>query len=203
MRKLVLKTALVTLGVLLVLAVAVFGVLSLCAPALVCDFTASLGMETVSADYAYQEYQRSGSLSYLARSVELCAGRDDENACRRFDLLYAADGFEEMCASRDVTQDSPVRLGSYHDYICGVGACVKYRLAQTQAEYDEALSLALEETDIEFPVANPLYRLSVEAASAGDEAFCASLLAVYEDADFTHNTDYLTIVNILREVASE
>ena len=67
MRKLVLKTALLTLGVLLVLAVAVFGVLSLCAPALVCDFTASLGMETVSADYAYQEYQRSGSLSYLAR----------------------------------------------------------------------------------------------------------------------------------------
>ena len=104
---------------------------------------------------------------------------------------------------REVLAISPVRLGSYHDYICGVGACVKYRLAQTQAEYDEALSLALEETDIQFPVANPLYRLSVEAASAGDEAFCASLLAVYEDADFTHNTDYLTIVNILREVASE
>ena len=80
MRKLVLKTALITLGVVLVLAVAAFGVISLCAPAVMCDFTLSLGMESVSADYAYQEYQRSGDLAYLARSVELAAGRNDAKA---------------------------------------------------------------------------------------------------------------------------
>lgn len=204
MRKLVLKTALITLGVVLVLAVAAFGVISLCAPAVMCDFTLSLGMESVSADYAYQEYQRSGDLAYLARSVELAAGRNDAKAEERFDLLYAAEGFDEMCAARDAQQtSSDIRLGSYHDYLCGVGACVKYRLADTQEEYEEALALALAETDASFPVANPLYMLSVEAASADDAAFCASLLEALQDASFTQNTGYTNIETILKEVASE
>ena len=204
MRKLVLKTALLTLGVLLVLAVAVFGVLSLCAPALMCDFTASLGLETVSGDYAYQEYQHSGNIAYLARSFELSARGDDVNAERRFDLLYGSEDFDEMCAARDgQTASADVQLGSYHDYLCGMGACVKYRLAQTQEEYNEALALAVSETDEAFPVANPLYMLSVEAASADDAAFCAALLSAFEDAEFTQNGNYVNIVNILREVASE
>ena len=164
----------------------------------------SLGMESVSADYAYQEYQRSDDLAYLARSVELAAGRNDAKAEERFDLLYAAEGFDEMCAARDAQQtSSDIRLGSYHDYLCGVGACVKYRLADTQEEYEEALALALAETDTSFPVANPLYMLSVEAASADDAAFCASLLAVLESASFTQNTGYTNIETILKEVASE
>lgn len=204
MRKLVLKTALITLGVVLVLAVAAFGVISLCAPAVMCDFTLSLGMESVSADYAYQEYQRSDDLAYLARSVELAAGRNDAKAEERFDLLYAAEGFDEMCAARDAQQtSSDIRLGSYHDYLCGVGACVKYRLAETQEEYEEALALALAETDTSFPVANPLYMLSVEAASADDAAFCASLLEALQGASFTQNTGYTNIETILKEVASE
>ncbi len=207
MRKLVLKTALITLGVVLVLAVAAFGVISLCAPAVMCDFTLSLGMESVSADYAYQEYQRSDDLAYLARSVELAAGRNDAKAEERFDLLYAAEGFDEMCAARDAQQtSSDIRLGSYHDYLCGVGACVKYRLADTQEGYEEALALALAETDTSFPVANPLYMLSVEAASADDAAFCAKLLAALKGGSFTNtdnNKSYEVIETILKEVASE
>ena len=204
MRKLVLKTALITLGVVLVLAVAAFGVISLCAPAVMCDFTLSLGMERVSADYAYPEYQRSDARACLARSVELAAGRNDAKAEERFDLLYAAEGFDEMCAARDAQQtSSDIRLGSYHDYLCGVGACVKYRLADTQEEYEEALALALAETDTSFPVANPLYMLSVEAASADDAAFCASLLEALQGASFTQNTGYTNIETILKEVASE
>ena len=109
-----------------------------------------------------------------------------------------------MCAARDgQTASADVQLGRYHDYLCGLGACVKYRLAQTQEEYNEALALAVSETDEAFPVANPLYMLSVEAASADDDAFCAALLSAFEDADFTQNGNYVNIVNILREVASE
>lgn len=204
MRKLVLKTALITLGVVLVLAVAAFGVISLCAPAVMCDFTLSLGMESVSADYAYQEYQRSDDLAYLARSVELAAGRNDAKAEERFDLLYAAEGFDEMCAARDAQQtSSDIRLGSYHDYLCGVGACVKYRLADTQEEKEAALLLAAAETDAAFPASNPLYRLALEAAAKEDAAFSQRLLSALSDASYAHNSHYTKIENILQEVASE
>ena len=68
MRKIILKTALITLGVVIVLAVAAFGIASLCVPAAMSDLTYSLGMEAISSDYAFQEYERSGSLAYLSRS---------------------------------------------------------------------------------------------------------------------------------------
>ena len=63
MRKIVLKTALVTLGVVIVLAVAAFGIASLCIPATMSELTYSLGMDLISSDYAYQEYERSGGLA--------------------------------------------------------------------------------------------------------------------------------------------
>ena len=140
MRKIVLKTALVTLGVVIVLAVAAFGIASLCIPATMSELTYSLGMDLISSDYAYQEYERSGDLAYLSRSFELAAANGrDQKAEKRFDELYAADGFDEMCAQRDA-QTPPVVVGgeeitySYRDYVCGLGACVKYRLADSDEE---------------------------------------------------------------------
>ena len=136
MRKIILKTAFITLGVVIVLAVAAFGVASLCVPAAMSDLAYSLGMEAISSDYAYQEYERSGDLAYLARSFELAAthGRD-EQAEERFDILYASDGFADLCAQRDAQIPPVVVEGeqitySYRDYVCGLEACVMYRLAR-------------------------------------------------------------------------
>ena len=204
MRKLVFKTMLVTLGVVIVVAIALLGVLSMCAPAAMCDFTYSLGMGSISAGYAYQEYQRSGDLNSLARSVELLAGTDDEKTVERFDLLYQAEGFEEMCALRDEQNVATVKLlGSYRDFILGVGVRAKYRLADTQEEKTEILRFALAQTEREFPVANPLYALSVEAALHEDEEFCARILESFESVAFEQNAGYTKIVTILKEVVSE
>lgn len=73
MKKLILKTAFITLGVTIVLAFAVFGIVSLVAPAQMMELTLSLGLERIGADYAYQEYERSGDTVYLARAFEICA----------------------------------------------------------------------------------------------------------------------------------
>lgn len=200
------KTALITLGVVLVMAVALFGVVSLCAPALMSDFTYSLGLDAVSADYALQEYCSSGDLVYLARAFERTCGRDDAQAEECFDLLYADEGFEGLCAARERELPASALPAGYRGYIAGLGACVKYRLADTQEEYEEALALALAETNTSFPVANPLYMLSVEAASADDAAFCAKLLAALKGGSFMNtdnNKSYEVIETILQEVASE
>ncbi len=209
MRKLVLKTAFITLGVVIVLAVAAFGIASLCVPSVMSDLTYSLGMETMSADYAYQEYERSGSLAYLARSFELAAThRRDESADARFDQLYANDGFEALCEERDAQTPPVVVAGvevtySYRDYVCGLGACVKYRLASSQEEYADALALALDETEQSFPAGNPVYMLATEAAGEADGSFCSLLLQELEGGAFEHNERYENLINILEVIADE
>ncbi len=197
------KTALITLGVVLVMAVALFGVVSLCAPALMSDFTYSLGLDAVSADYALQEYRSSGDLVYLSRAFERTCGRDDAQAEECFDLLYADEGFEELCAARERELPASALPAGYRGYIAGLGACVKYRLADTQEEKEAALLLAAAETDAAFPASNPLYRLALEAAAKEDAAFSQRLLSALSDASYAHNTHYTKIVNILQEVASE
>ena len=209
MRKIVLKTALVTLGVVIVLAVAAFGIASLCIPATMSELTYSLGMDLISSDYAYQEYERSGDLAYLSRSFELAAANGrDQKAEKRFDELYAADGFDEMCAQRDA-QTPPVVVGeeeirySYRDYVCGLGACVKYRLANDEQTRAEAIALSVENTSKEFRSGNPVYLLATEAAGRADSVFCAQLLIAIEQADFEQNNLFTDLVNILEVIADE
>lgn len=209
MRKIVLKTALVTLGVVIVLAVAAFGIASLCIPATMSELTYSLGMDLISSDYAYQEYERSGDLAYLSRAFEIAAtnGRD-QKAEKRFDELYAADGFDEMCAQRDA-QTPPVVVGgeeilySYRDYVCGLGACVKYRLATDEQTRAEAIALAVDNTTQAFRSGNPVYLLATEAAGRADSVFCSQLLVAMQQADFEQNSLFTDLVNILEVIADE
>ena len=208
MKKLILKTALITLGVVIVLAVAAFGVASLCAPAAMSDFTYSLGMNVISGDYAYQEYERSGDLSYLARSFEIAAttGRD-EKAQQRFDALYSADGFDEMCERRNeqtAQVDGLPDVGyDYRNYICGLGACVRYRLAGSDEARQQAISLALAETAQGFPSGNPVAALASEALKAKDAAFCRTLLAAVRAGSFEQNSLYEYVTVQLEEAVNE
>ena len=209
MRKIILKTAFITLGVVIVLAVAAFGVASLCVPAAMSDLAYSLGMEAISSDYAYQEYERSGDLAYLARSFELAAthGRD-EQAEERFDILYASDGFADLCAQRDAQIPPVVVEGeqitySYRGYVCGLEACVMYRLAEDAQSRTAALDFALSETDASFPSGNPVYVLATEAAGNADRAFCIEILQALEEGDFAQDGCYQTLVNILEVFVDE
>lgn len=206
MKKLIIKTAFITLGVTLILAIAAFGIVSLCAPAVMMDLTASLGMTDISGDYAYQEYERSREISYLARSFEIAAEREDDvKAQQRFGQLYKHEAFSEYCVSRD-EQALPdgIPALSYRGYVCGLAACVEYRLARTDEARDETIAFAVSETDASFPMGNPVIALAVTAAEAEDAAFCGMLLETLERESFdAENTDYQNIVKILEVAANE
>ena len=73
MRKIVFKTIFITLGIVLILAISAFGILSFAAPKAMMNFSASLGLDAISGDYAYQEYRRSGDIDYLAYAFEVAA----------------------------------------------------------------------------------------------------------------------------------
>lgn len=210
MKKLVLKTAIITFVVTAVLAIAAFGVTSFLAPSVMMRFTASLGLESVSGDYAYQEYERSGDLSYLARSFLIAADRDsDKKANERFTVLYGEEGserreaFSAYCAEYTVDDSSlpeSARGLEYRMYLCGRAAVVRYRLADGAEAEGAVCDFAVSETDKAFSAGNPVVALALSAASAEDGEFCALLLERIDAAGFDHSGVYNDIVTILEDV---
>lgn len=203
MKKLILKTALITFGAALVLAVSVFGIVSLCAPAAMMRLCGSMGLNGLSGDYAYQEYERSGDLDCLARSFLICVEEgDDGKANARFDLLYADEGFANYCENT-FAPSGDIPAYSYRDYLCSSAARVKYRLAGSDEAKQAALDFAKNETGKDFPAGNPLLLLSVEAAQKKDKPFCEKLKAEIEGGGYAENADRSSIVKILEETIHE
>ena len=221
MRKIVFKTIFITLGVVLILAISAFGILSFAAPKAMMSFTSSLGLDAISGDYAYQEYRRSGDIEYLARAFEIAAfeGRSDA-AAERFEELYENEGFSDYCKAQDgVELGEDIPENNYRSYACSLGASALYAVAETDDEKLEVYTFALSETSGEFEENNPLCSLSSAAAGAGDAAFCKTILdnmqkeqkfnalraqASLEDDQYTEGYElYLKTIELLEEAVNE
>jgi len=209
MKKTILKTALITLGVTMILVIAAFGIMSFCAPKAMMKFTASLGMESISGDYAYQEYERSGDMDCLARSFVIAAeNKDNRAANERFGQFYGQEGserrseFETFCAEYKV---EPVQGGvsvSYRNYILGLASCVKYRLAKTADARTEACDFALSQT-AEFTADSPAVALALETVSEKDKEFAELYLGKIREKKFEQNKTYTDIVKFLEATINE
>ena len=222
MRKIVFKTIFITLGIVLILAISAFGILSFAAPKAMMSFSASLGLDAISGDYAYQEYRRSGDIDYLAYAFEVAAveGRPAA-AAERFEEFYENEGFASYCTEQDgqeLGEDIP-KL-NYRSYACGLGACALYAVAETDEEKLEVYTFALSETSEEFEPSNPVVSLALATSEADDAEFCGIILdnlenedkfnelrkqATLEDA--SQRTEgyvlYLEIIDLLEEAANE
>ena len=209
MKKTILRTALITLAISLVLIVAVFGFVSFCFPYVMMDFTASLGMKNLSGDYAYQEYERSGDMDCLARSFVIAAEQEnDRTAENRFVILYGEEGseerskFDEYCASYEVDSSTAGNVDvSMRSYILGLASRVKYRLAKTSEEKrQDVISFAIGATERSFPQGNPVVYLAIEAVDKADGAFCELLRTALDGAGFEENSDFTAVVKLLEGV---
>ena len=197
MKKVILKTALITLGVALVLAISVFGIVSLCAPYAMMKFTASMGLDSVSGDYAFQEYERSGNIECLVRSFLIAAEHKKySRAEERFEKMQEeGEKVETYLAESSVPTGEGIPQYSFRDYTMGRAACVKYALGR-----DDAISFAVAETALNFPEGNPVVALTAAAASAEDKETCAALLAAMREKNFEATAYYNQIVTILEGV---
>ena len=212
MKKTILRTALITLGISLVMAIAVFGIVSFCFPYVMMDFTASIGMKNLSGDYAYQEYERSGDINCLARSFIIAAEEErDRTAEDRFVILYGEDGsearekFNEYCALQEVDYSEVGSVeGSMRSYILGLASRVKYRLAKTaEGKRQDVCDFAIRETEQSFPQGNPVVYLAIEAITNQDGEFCLLLRTQLDGAGFEENEDFHNIVKLLEGVYHE
>ena len=203
-KKFVFKIIFLTIAVVLILALSAFGVASLLAPAFMMDLSASVGLKSISGDYAFQEFERSGNVEYLARAFIISADmQHDRTANERFTILYELDEFDEFCASQDASVEVVEGLEgcTYRGYICGLAACVRYRLAVTEEDVSAVVAFAAQETAPEFPLENPLILLTMEGARSDDAALCELILAELTGGGYdAESADYANVVGILEDV---
>lgn len=199
MKKLILKTAAVTLFAALLTGTLVLLILSFAAPAFMMDFTASLGMESASGNFAYEEYQRSGDLGCLARSFLIAQKHgDDKTALVRWDALYGEAGFSAYCEENEPDLDG-IPAYRYRDYLTGSAAKAMYRLSHTDEEKEAALAFAAAETLPAFPAGNPMVALASEALIKEDAPFLERILGVLRSSAFERNKDFLKLTELLEE----
>lgn len=209
MKKLILKTALITFGVTIILAVSLFGIVSFCAPASMMRFCESLGLENISGDYAYQEYQNTKELSYLAHAFEVAAdGGSYVTADERFEELYGEENSDQrsfFAAFCKMQNNSALPDGvpayGYRAYLCGRAACVKYHLARTDDERAEVCAFAIGEAEPALSEDSPLFALALEAIDREDGAFCALLREkISAETKFEKENEYYqTLENFLSD----
>ena len=197
MKKVILKTALITLSVALVLAISVFGIVSLSAPYAMMKFTASMGLDSISGDYAFQEYERSGNIDCLVRSFLVAAENQSySRAKERFEKIQAeGEKAEAYFAEASVPTGEGIPAYSFRDYVMGRAACVKYALKE-----EDAVPFAVSETALSFPAGNPAAALTAAAASQKDKETCSALLAAVRGKNFEASAYYNQIVSILEGV---
>ncbi len=205
MKKLLLKTALITFGITVMLFIAVFGIISFCAPRVMMNVTASLGLESVSGDYAYQEYERSGDIECLAKSFEIAAKKNQTQlASARFKAFYEDEGFDEYCTKMgDIQPSADIPALSYRSFVCSQGVTVVYRTHRSQEDRTALCEFAVRETPSSFPRINPMLSLCWEAISAQDGALCVQLLSHLNGGEFAPTTETSTIFNNIKTQMEE
>ncbi len=199
MKKLIIKTALITFVSAIVFAAALFGILSLFAPAAMMRFTASLGFRQLSGDYAYSVYTSTGDIEYLAYSCETAAESVQNVTAERYALLIEHDGFSAYCQQKDAevagSEYAEYVLSDYAQYSYGKYACALLR----QGNGEGAIDFALSHLNGEFGQNNCVTALAMEGIRTQNEPFCQNLAARLKASEFAENENCKEIISVLEE----
>ena len=209
MKKTITRTALITLGITLIVAIAVFGIVSFCLPSVMMDLPAPLVIMLVGGDYSFQQSAGRVNNDGGAGSFVIAAEKENDRiADDRFGILYGEenseqrDRFDVYCNGYEIDSSEAGNVNvAMRSYLLGLASRVKYRLAKTSEERRENVcEFAIGATDKSFPQGNPVVYLSVEAVGKRDGAFCKLMLEKIGDAGFERNADYDNIVKLLEGV---
>lgn len=199
MGKLVAKTALCTLSVLIGLALIVFGALSLAAPSAMLAFSDDLGMDKLSAAYSVAVYERTEEIEDLVEAVERNYNVSNYNECAKYGAKLLADSdFGRYCAARDQqTAGNDNIHKSYSQYISGIVSTAQYYTGEEEAALNTAFS-ALGQT---FPKYNAVKDLTVSARIKDDKIFCGQILERLQDMKVEDSQEQELLRNFISDLA--
>lgn len=185
MGKVIAKTAMQIIGIILLAAVLVVLVLHFFFPQTMATFNEKIGNYTLATEYAAKYYERNGGADNLVRCVDdaILSGNDDY-IVKYGDELISHEEFERVCAEKNA-RFSSISL-DYKQYVCGNVAVSKYNLR----DFNGAMELALiANGTVSFTSNNALIILSSRIASAKDEVCASEMLTILESVSPSKSED--------------
>lgn len=165
MKKIIIKTAMITLASVIVLLALAFGIASLAFPKNMSQICENMGNYKLAASYAERQYSYTGSTEDLYRCTRLYIRIGDRsNTIKYCKKLVEKEDFKECCAS-----DVQYIYGNYATslYLSGKG--------------DEAVVIAEKSIADGFEIPNAYADLTVKAVEKEDKEFGQKLLSSFLD----------------------
>lgn len=142
MNKIILKTALITVAALAVIAAAVFSLWLVCSPSTMagaCERTGNYPLAITCADLSYKY---SNDIGDLARCAENSVRAGDDRLIALYgEKLIVDESFEELCSEKDKLisgSDYAQYTSAYKTYICGHVAAAEYRSGKLEKAIEAA-----------------------------------------------------------------
>ena len=181
--KVIVRAALTTLAVVLMLCAFMLLTLSFVFPSTMMQITYDMGMNAASVKYARRAYDYSGDVYYAAFATEV-AILDDNTAmvAECGTLLIADDEFATYCAGRNAQK--PPFLGTYEQYVYGQVYAAEYVGLQTSAEKSLVINKAFSSLEnAGFPQGNAVATIVVAAKKKGDKATLSTIREKMNEID--------------------
>lgn len=225
MRKIIIKSALVTLAVVVGCTVLVFAVLSLGFPRILCGWCEQLGNYGFAVRYASLYYSYTGDIADLGRCVDDSILAESDG----FIIEYASElvdkaEFGEYCELRDEEVNGSISDDenfdgisfSYRQYVFGSLASAYYRGGDDELAIGTAISALDADVDRNtfssseysgeitgFPVNNALGSLALRVIENGDGTAGEKMLGILDDVTAQSDAEVLylaTLANALMEL---
>ncbi len=205
MFKVIFKTAVKTLVIIIIALVLAFGIVSLSAPDFMASAFENCGAYSTAAGYASLQYKYTGDVKDLARCFnDSVYARDTDGTAKYGGALLTDPRFSDYCAEvngnlSETLPDSYKKEADYMQFVYGKTALAKY----SGGDKEGALALvseALRHT-AGFPANNASVEISVKAAENGDGEMKSGLLKIIDSITPSESeSDYYNKVkNILIE----
>lgn len=204
LKKIIIKSAFITLGILAGCAVLVFAVLSLGFPSTVARWSYQLGNYGMATKYAALYYSYTGETEDIALCAEysIISGKDSY-IIKYCEKLIDRDDFAQYCAEYDaaiteydaaITEAYPLLEYSYRQVIYGKLAQAYYSAGDLQNAIGTAVEAVVEDYDRKqyalgeeldctitcFPVSNAIGSLALKIISSGDGDAANYLLQIFQ-----------------------
>ena len=191
MNKIVIKTALVTLGTVIALFVLAFGIASLAFPRNMSEICENMGNYQLAASYAKRQYEYTDSTEDLYRCARLYIKTNDrENTIKYCEKLVNKKDFKEYC-------------GAHVQYVYGNYATALY----LSGNDDGAVAIAEKSVEDGFVISNAYVTLTLQADAKEDKEFAGKLLSSLEKIEEPQNEaqlkDYNAVKTILEKLTGD
>lgn len=142
------KTALLTAGLLIAIAIVIFAILSIAFPGTLAEFFEKTGNYSLAVGYASLHYTYTGTTEDAAECAQDSILSKNNNYIIRYGTQFIDDsGFEDYCKEQDEYYYTEYGMEySYKQYIYGEVACAYYAQGNTQS----AVGCVLEALDSGF-----------------------------------------------------